>query len=544
MIKKILSLSLVLSVMFFLSSCSQSFKLNEEIINQNIMHSYIEDDYNTITINHVSFTDAENSTFSNFTIEYQSQGLVILTNMTAEKAVYSIIEQKFLVDFGDQDITITPNSANGAYIYVSYADDTESVFDIKGTEIVPKDDYHTLNVTGFYSYIRNEYNQITEAINYERITTLTKTEIQDGKFTPTEKTYIVDFNTNTRTLAEETSDDTYNIGDKLGQETLNAMSLESYGLEGYYMTSINNIYRIYDENYELVSQFNIPTGSTVTANLMFDGKLLYQTQTKVPETEENYTFINTNQKYVLNTYIIDMLTGSIESIDFDYAIFSMSAFKDENRINKYAKVNVYPIESQILKVDALEHYILNSNGKILEDYDVVLNEQLIRLDDQTIYNQSTNTIYDNGLNPLFKVSSTAMIDKQEKLIITSHNNRLGVVNYQGEILIPFNYVNINPLFFNGYTMAYNASNEQVIIGIDGSEEKLDIYNTFDIPGVYIPFTYTNNYVFYDYQMQEIFSLSSSASSITTHAINHPTLNGFILDFNKTGAYEYVIIKYT
>ncbi len=322
------------------------------------------------------------------------------------------------------------------------------------------------------------------------------------------------------------------------------MSLESFGLEGYYMTSINNIYRIYDESYELVSQFNIPTGSTVTASLMFDGKLLYQTQTKVPETEENYTYINTNQKYVLNTYIIDMLTGSIESIDFDYAIFSMSSLKDENRINRYAKISVYPIESQILKVDALEHFILNSDGKILEDYDVVLNDQLMRLDDQTIFNQTTNTIYDNELNPLFKVSNDAMIDDQEKLIITRYNNRLGVVNYQGEILIPFDYVSINPLFFNGYTMAYNASNEQVIIGIDGSEEKLDIYNTFDIPGLYIPFTSNDNYVFYDYQMNELFSLNSSPTSIVKYAVSNPTLRGFILDFNKNGAYEYVIIEYS
>ncbi len=544
MSKKILSISLFFFMLFFLSACNRSFTLNEDIINQNIMHSYIEPDYNSITIKHVSFADSDYSIFNSLTIEYQSQGLIIFTNMNAEKAVYSIIDQKFLVDFGNQNITITPNSANGAYIYVSYADNTESVFDIKGTEIVPKDDYHTLNVTGFYKYIRNDYNQITDRINYERITTLSKAEIQDGKFTPTEKTYIVDFNTNTRTLDEEALDDTYEIGDKLGQETLNAMSLESFGLEGYYMTSINNIYRIYDESYELVSQFNIPTGSTVTASLMFDGKLLYQTQTKVPETEENYTYINTNQKYVLNTYIIDMLTGSIESIDFDYAIFSMSSLKDENRINRYAKISVYPIESQILKVDALEHFILNSDGKILEDYDVVLNDQLMRLDDQTIFNQTTNTIYDNELNPLFKVSNDAMIDDQEKLIITRYNNRLGVVNYQGEILIPFDYVSINPLFFNGYTMAYNASNEQVIIGIDGSEEKLDIYNTFDIPGLYIPFTSNDNYVFYDYQMNELFSLNSSPTSIVKYAVSNPTLRGFILDFNKNGAYEYVIIEYS
>ncbi len=543
MSKKILSLSLVFFMMFFLSACNRSFTLNEDIINQNIMHRYIEPDYNNITIKHVSFTDSDYSIFNSLTIEYQSQGLIIFTNMNAQKAVYSIIEQKFLVDFGNQNITITPNSANGAYIYVSYADNTESVFDIKGTEIVPKDDYHTLNVTGFYKYIRNDYNQITDLINYERITTLSKAEIQDGKFTPTEKTYIVDFNTNTRTLDEEALDDTYEIGDKLGQETLNAMSLESFGLEGYYMTSINNIYRIYDESYELVSQFNMPTGSTVTSSLMFDGKLLYQTQTKVPETEENYTYITANQKFVLNTYIIDMLTGSIESIDFDYAIYSMSSLKDEDRINRYAKVTVYPIESQILKVDALEHYILNSNGKILEDYDVVLNDPLMRLDDQTIFNQTTYTIYNNELNPLFKVSNDAMIDDQEKLIITRYNNRLGVVNYQGEILIPFNYVSINPLFFNGYTMAYNASNEQVIIGIDGSEEKLDIYNTFDIPGLYIPFTSNDNYVFYDYQMNEIFSLNSSPSSIVKYAVSNPTLRGFILDFNKSGAYEYVVIEY-
>ena len=137
-----------------------------------------------------------------------------------------------------------------------------------------------------------------------------------------------------------------------------------------------------------------------------------------------------------------------------------------------------------------------------------------------------------------------MFDTQEKLIVTKHDNRLGVVNYQGEVLIPFNYISINPLFYNGYTMAYNGSGEQVLIGIDGSEVKLDIYNTFDIPGVYIPFTSNDTYVFYDYQMNELFSLDSVATSITKHQISHPLLKGYILDFNKSGSYDYVIIEYS
>jgi hypothetical protein len=137
-----------------------------------------------------------------------------------------------------------------------------------------------------------------------------------------------------------------------------------------------------------------------------------------------------------------------------------------------------------------------------------------------------------------------VFDTQEKLIITRHDNRLGVVNYQGEVLIPFNYISINSLFYNGYTMAYNGSSEQVLIGIDGSEVKLDIYNTFDIPGVYIPFTSNDTYVFYDYQMNELFSLSSVATSITKHQISHPLLKGYILDFNKSGSYDYVIIEYS
>jgi hypothetical protein len=530
--------------MFFLSACNQKFEFSEELINQNIMHSYIEKDYNDITIRRVSFTDAQNSTLNGFTIEYQSQGLVILTNMNGQKAVYSIIEDKFLINFGDYNITIGTNSANGAYIYVYYPDQTRAVYDIKGVRVVPKDEYHNLEIVGYYEYQRDEYNNITGYENYERITTLTKSDFESGVLTPTVKTYSVDFENKTRTHIEDIDDANYNVGDKLGLETLNATPLDLFGLEDYYMTTINDVYRIYNKDFELVSQFNIPSGSTMTARLIFDGTVLYQTQTKVPETEENYTFINNNQKYVLNTYKIDMLTGQTESIDLDYAISSYKYLKNENQAYAYGRISAYPIESRILKVDALNHFIINSDGKILDQYNTVIDDQLRRLDESTIYNETTYTLYDNNLNPLFKVSPDAVFDTQEKLIITRHDNRLGVVNYQGEVLIPFNYISINSLFYNGYTMAYNGSSEQVLIGIDGSEVKLDIYNTFDIPGVYIPFTSNDTYVFYDYQMNELFSLSSVATSITKHQISHPLLKGYILDFNKSGSYDYVIIEYS
>ena len=115
--------------------------------------------------------------------------------MNRQKAVYSIIEDKFLINFGYYNIAIGTNSANGTYIYLFYIAQTQAVFDIKSVRVVPKDAYHNLEIEDYYEYQRDAYNMITGYENYERITTLTKSDFESGVLTPTVKTYSVDFST-------------------------------------------------------------------------------------------------------------------------------------------------------------------------------------------------------------------------------------------------------------------------------------------------------------------------------------------------------------
>ena len=543
MLKKIYCLSLVFSVTFFLSACNQSLKIDQDVINQNINHAYIKPDHNDISITRVAFAESKYNLLHNYTYEYPSEGLLHLRNMKHEEAIYSIFEQKFLIEFDDHNIQVETDMANGAYIYVYYKNLTETVFDINGTQIVPTDDYHILDIEGSLSNVKGVYDQVIGYTHYETITILKKSDVQDGILTPSTSKYQIDFQTGERTLVEDESENSYNVGDQLGLETFGTTSLKQIGLDGYSMTSIGGVYHVYNKDQKLIAKFDHLNPHNVHLFGMFDGVILYQTLTQVPESEENYTYISDNQKYTLNTYALDILTGSINEIDFNYVLASIYPFKDNEGISTYASVAVYPIDSKLLKEEMPEYYIINGQGKIVETYDLMINTQITRLDESTLYRPSNHTIYDNDLNPMFQISSDALIDTQEKLIITKHNNHYGVVSYQGNVLIPFEYISIDPNFFNGYTLAFNSMNQRVIIGIGGSVEYITPSTSIQVPGLYIPSTSGNYYRFYDYQMNELIGFDSAAYQIDRHRINHPLFEGYVLDFKKYDGYDYFIIEY-
>ena len=94
-------------------------------------------------------------------------------------------------------------------------------------------------------------------------------------------------------------------------------------------SSVSRVYVYYDKDLNYVSQVNIPNYgySSVTAYVMNNGNLLYQTIKPLPEDAKKYDVIvsgDSPTKCLLDTFMVDIENGETKELDLDFVIHSVN----------------------------------------------------------------------------------------------------------------------------------------------------------------------------------------------------------------------------
>ena len=472
--KKVIAILLFFVLVFTVVSCDKKpgdIDFDEELIYQNI------DDY--VFPDKVNYLDYDSHEFMTDLISvddsYLMYGILILQNSTGN-GVYSVINDTMIVNFATTIVDIYFVSENyiGGYIFIEYSDGDFKVVDINGDTVLMKGNYNWFDVFVLRDV---EYDDDGEKIQETYIETVNYM-FDSGGTTQTIRN-IINPDTQEREPYEDVS--SYIPGDYFDAYETDKISLEDYGLEGYY-TVDNDLLFIYNDADELINQIHIP--QNIYSGFVFNDSLIYQTRMVVNDVELPFTYSDNGVLYLLNTYKVNILTGEKEKIEFSYLIDEFYEFKDSEGNITYAIIEAREIEDKYL-VDTFDYeLIIDSDLNVLMDisgYDI---QNLRKLNDDTIINFSTDKVYDEDLNFVFELPSSYTILNEEELFLINYGGYYGLVNYNGIVQVPFEYDQIYTDFYNGYTIARIGLGDYFILSNDNDIVELNLNGFRMIGGGY------------------------------------------------------------
>ncbi|MFH5881308.1 WG repeat-containing protein [Liberiplasma polymorphum] len=538
--KKLSIMLLTGLMMLALSSCNR-FDLDLELIDQNILNAPTDSISQIESIHQIDL-----STYDAVTYFYQL-GLA-LVNTGLEYGVYSLTENRLIIDLMERFIMIEPNAIMGAYIYVYDMNEVE-VYDSLGIKIIEKNHYADYRISP--RIIELYENGVARLTYIEIISTLTVEAYDLGERANQIKAYKINLNNGARTeIPLELI--TYQEGERWNEDFTNKIDLELFGLKGYYALIVGSTMRIYDASTkQLINSFNLPQVSQSQV-AYFDGSLVYQVVMPLPDTENSYDYVVGGIKYRLKTYAIDLLTGETNTLKFNYRIDTLNPFKEDD-IYQYGLASVYEIHDNVLHTERTYQLIMNKKGDILSDVTGLGFSSLVRLNDTRIYDSATRTIVDNDLKPIVELPQLHTFIYREALIVFRHNEFYGAINYNGEVVIPFIYETLSPSFYNGYTFGNHHNTETYIININQTPiqtVKLEGMIRYITPGLYASFI--NNemgssylYTVYLNGYEDGLNYGEVQTNNYTHStfvVNSPYGNYTVLRFNSSAPFHHFVIK--
>lgn len=462
---------LLLSSFFILTlmvACTKTMRITPDMLYNNVRH-LVEDQVGT----NVKLLEVKDYNVDQFRLDI---GLLILRNDDT-MGVWSLIEEKFIVPMQkDVVISIVKDDVFGAYIYVDTLDGYTTVYNILGSIIVDTDRYQHLKVYGI-----KEEDETYEYIEYRKLS--------NGDNNETKKLmYRINGKTKERIQVP------VSIGYQQGElydniEYSEYIDLKDYGLKNYYAYKLGKVLYIY--NRKTNSLKNIIKLPNHDKYVLMNGKLFYQDSYLLDSFSDEYDYIYIGGKNKLFTTVVDLLTGKEKQLKVDYVIDSIFEFKDEDNQVKFAFGTINKIKSKILITDVPINVIINSEGKILKEIPNVHIKGLTALNKE--YYISNGVIYTSTLDKLTELPKPYEIVPREELIVFAHNGNYGAINYDREVVIPFEYKLLNAeSFFNGKVIGKTQNNKTVIIDINGSTYTIEDKEQLLEPGLLYSYQYNFN----------------------------------------------------
>ncbi|MDD3999677.1 MAG: hypothetical protein PHX62_02110 [Bacilli bacterium] len=429
-----------------------------------ISDDFIENNFGEIAFEKTPVNTIIENDFGEYTVTSDisySTGFVVVEDSAGRKTVWSLILNKALFEPKSNYTFYTMNvDYFGNYIVAVDEDGMETAYDSFGTKVIDTDLYYDYNVIGSRVLFVDELG-ISQYEYYETISTLKQSDYDNGVVEPTIVKYKINIETKQRIIVEEDSTKYFQDEDKL--------DLRDYGLEGHYLKSANNFFYVFDETDTLVSSFKIPEFDTGT---LVNGKFLYQKVYEDHPFSDNYTLLEDGDKFILKSYSLDLLTGKRKDINLKFVISGFYQVYDEDMVISCTYARIRKIESKVLLADE-EEVLLDENGKIIYVIPGMGVLNLVRLDDKHYYNVNTKYVYDDKYNPIFRIhpSDTAYINYTDKVfVVRNDDNYYGIIDFDGNILVPFEYSYINRYFVDGKTYGIYIDGNYCFIDINNNQE--------------------------------------------------------------------------
>jgi len=454
-LKKILTILILIILSVGLCSCKQNKDGEELVLKILEKNDLLQEKFPKNEINYISLN---NNLIKNDYIQY---GILVLSNDLDQKAIYSLIEDKYILNYTKfQIIDVFQKNCyidyyqkdySMVYIVVKFDDGLIAIYDIQGNIVLDKGDYKEYDIKLKNYYEIESFPNVNSRFLIEEIT-----------YSYASQTYLIKNKIDPKINTRISLNDGISIIYKEKYGTVDKYELTQIGLTGYYLyTDGDNLY-IYDNNGHLI---NYIKAYNYTAQYGAGGKIIYQYLTPLDDDAKDYSYIYNGKKYKLTTIQLDVLTGEEKILDVNYCILMGFAIKDENGKYNYAFASIYKIENKN-NIHKEVYAILDANGKILYETDNPYIFSMKKLKNNYYANYYTNTLYDNKLNPILNYSTIYAITSSEDILICSHNGKYGAVDLNGKVIIPFEFSKIGKDFVNNRIYVKDESGISYLISKD------------------------------------------------------------------------------
>lgn len=534
--KRVIILLLILASSMFLTACDPTFEqFSSEMIDKNLDFVEGEEEYGTpaIVVNDLRDYDIIDT-------NYLNKGLLFVKELDfntgyVNTGVWNVFKSKLLFPI-EEDVTCSFINTLylGGYIVTTSADEKKTLYDINGNVILPKDDYDMIYVNTSRVLKENEDKYAKPIYDYFE---MVEYRMKDSNET-LQKKYKVDIINKTRV---EDTNSTYTKYFPYKKD------LKEYGLDGYYAIGIEPTLYIYNSKDELVNQVTIVDGRDYGVGL--DGKLIIQKSYITDKESKDYDITMYGEKYILVSKSIDLLTGKVKELDLDYVITEAEPYLDKDGYAKYAVATIRKINEKH-PVDSQMNVLIDSNGKIVSELGGIYPKELIKLEDNFYYYPRSKYFFNEKLEPLFALKGEPYFYKEESKIILSENGKYGAIDYQGNIVIPFDYSFISPYFSKNKTYAVYNDMKKYIIDFNGYRSSLPDNSTMVLPGLIYTYTYDSllskadgKFMSYDGTVLTTVNYISNGSNTYFQIIDNTYESGKLTNFQtKPNIYKYIVAK--
>ena len=190
-----------------------------------------------------------------------------------------------------------------------------------------------------------------------------------------------------------------------------------------------------------VASFVVPKDSTYITSHQIGDHIVYQIENLLPKRAEKFDFSSGENKYSVETYSVDMLTGKEKSLKTNLrlrSILDSKAQKDEKGINKYLFVEqIQEITEDKILGSVERDLILDENLKVCADVTGINYAGLQKFDNDGHYISDNNFIYDE------KLKEVGFMPNPVGDNVVRVNGKYTIVDYTGKHLVPAVYDKID-----------------------------------------------------------------------------------------------------
>lgn len=349
----------------------------------------------------------------------QNGGFILSVDNEGKASVYSILTESNIIDeigsgFGcnsyDSDIS-------GGYFIINNG--VTNVYDALGNHLFVDSDKIITSISDGVTSDGSEY-----------------ADVQDNEGNH----YFYVYENGVPTLKASLNENDYESGSSYVGDTF--LNLTNYGHKGYKAYYYNKRIIVFDNNNNEITSFAEPAAD----NKFFIGDFyIYQKSTLIDDYNNNYDYLDASgNRYILETYRLNYLTGDVESIDVDYVLTTtaVSPFYNARKVYAYVSANLKKISEKKTLSSNITTCLIDENGATHEDVTGIDLNSFERFG-HNYYNTQNQTIYDGNLNEISILTGLSPVKVNNAgLIVCKKDNLYGAINEEGKVVIPFKFKTI------------------------------------------------------------------------------------------------------
>ena len=220
-----------------------------------------------------------------------------------------------------------------------------------------------------------------------------------------------------------------------------AVELDGYGLPGYKMMTNGQGYITIFQNGSSISSFFVGNNGVNLVGIV-NHSIYYQITTQLSERVDDFSFMIGNNKYFLETYKVDIETGSKEALSINAVFDVISPLMDSNKnVNVY--LAFYRSITSVKTLSQMNQRLVDKEFVFHDDVSGVSFGTLRRIDENR-YLDGNGVLYGQDLKPITFLTNLngRTVYLNQKVIYGRVDGKYGLVDFNGKTVVEFLYDSI------------------------------------------------------------------------------------------------------